>query len=124
MVQKADQQLAVRLYINCKDLPPKAVFQYLQSKRDKINPRLLETLVWDELPGKLGSVIYTVRKDSPLDDEARWSIYREWMAATIKDMAAAFGPLIKSLQPQDLPTMQPVTIQSEEDETSPSGHPE
>lgn len=105
VVQRNEGQLTVRLYINCKDMSPKAVFHYLKARQTEIEARVGYPLIWDELPGKKGSVIYVVRQNSPLDDETRWSEYQDWLAATINQMSAAFRPLLKALQALDLPSL-------------------
>lgn len=103
VVLRKEQQLTVRLYIFCDDLPPKRVFRYLQSRQDEIHTKLGFPLIWDALPSKKGSVAYVVQPDSPLDDEARWPEYQAWLAATVAKMDEVFRPLIKPLQLADLP---------------------
>lgn len=105
VVRHAENQLAVRLYINCADLPIKSVFRYLQSRQAEIHAALGFTLVWDELPDGKGSVAYVVRPDCHLDDEAGWPTYIEWLSTTIGKMESVFRPLVKPLQPADLPSL-------------------
>ena len=102
-LQRAKQQLEVRLYIICDDLPPKRVFHYLQDRQEIIHAKLGFPLVWNELPDKKGSVVCVVRPDSPLEDETRWPEYQAWIAAMVAKIDAAFRPLIKPLQLTDLP---------------------
>lgn len=103
VVQRAEQRLAVRLYINCGDLPPKRVFRYLQDRQETIHAKIGFALVWNELPDKKGSVVYVVHPDSPLEDETRWPEYQAWIATTVAKIADVFRPLIKPLQLTDLP---------------------
>lgn len=103
VVRHAEKELAVRLYINCSDLPIKSVFRYLQARQTEIHAALGFELVWDELPAAKGSVAYVVRKGAPLDDETRWPECHEWLSATLAKMDAVFRPIIKPLQPADLP---------------------
>jgi hypothetical protein len=81
IVRHAEKELAVRLYINCADLPIKSVFRYLQARQAEIHASLGFPLVWDELPEAKGSVLHVVRKSAPLDDEARWPECHEWLSA-------------------------------------------
>ncbi|WOB08252.1 DUF4268 domain-containing protein [Piscinibacter gummiphilus] len=103
VVRHSEQKLAVRLYINCADLPIKGVFRYLEARQGEIHAALGFPLVWDELPEGKGSVVYVVRDNCPLDDEARWPDWHEWLSATIAKMDSVFRPLIRPLQPADLP---------------------
>ena len=102
VIQRTEQRLMVRLYINCEDLPPKGVFRYLQNKQTLIHAELGFPLEWNELPNKKGCIVCVVRPDSPLDDEARWPEYQMWIATTIAKMGVVFRPLIRPLQLNDL----------------------
>lgn len=105
VVQRTEQQLTVRLYINCDDLPPKGVFRYLKARQDAIHAQLGFSLVWNELPDKKGSVVFVFCPNCPLENESRWPEYQAWIAAMIAKMETAFRPLIKPLQPGDLPVL-------------------
>jgi hypothetical protein len=108
VVRRTEQTVAVRLYINCDDLPPKAVFHYLLARQTDIHHALGFDLSWNELPDKKGSVLYLTRAACPLEDEDRWPEYQDWMAATIAKMVAVFQPLIKPLQLSDLPVIEAI----------------
>lgn len=103
VVRQEKKELAVRLYINCADLPIKGVFRYLLARQAEIHAALGFALTWDELPGQKGSVIHAVRTAAPLDDEARWPECHEWLSTTLTRMDATFRPLLKTLQMADLP---------------------
>lgn len=103
VIKKTEEKLAARLYVNCKDLPPKQVFRYLEGKKDSIHQSLGFPLEWDDLPGRIGCVVFVVRPDSPLDDESRWPEYHAWMESTLSRMVAVFKPLIQPLKEGDLP---------------------
>lgn len=96
-------ELAVRLYIICEDLPPKAVFRYLEARKEQIHAALGFPLDWQELPERKGSVALVVRPQCPLDEESRWAEYHDWLAKTVARMTAVLRPLIVNLQESDLP---------------------
>jgi hypothetical protein len=107
VVRQERKELAVRLYINCADLPIKRVFRYLLARQADIHAALGFALTWDELPEQKGSVLHVVRSGAPLDDEARWGECHEWLSATLVRMDATFRPLVKALQLADLPPEAP-----------------
>lgn len=106
VVRQERKELAVRLYINCNDLPVKRVFRYLLARQAEIHAALGFTLTWDELPGQKGSVVHVTRSGAPLDDLARWPECHEWLSTTVGRMDAAFRPMLKLLQLGDLPPEQ------------------
>lgn len=103
VVRQERKELGVRLYINCADLPIKPVFHFLHARQAEIDTRVGLALAWEELPDQKGSVIHAVKKDAPLDDEARWPECHQWLSDVLGRMDAAFRPLIKTLQLADLP---------------------
>ena len=105
VLRRAEQQLAVRLYIICDDLPPKRVFRWLEARKEQIHAALGFALDWQELPEKKGSVALVIRPDCPLDDENRWPEYHDWIARTVAKMTEVFRPLIVNLQETDLPAV-------------------
>lgn len=107
VVKRTEQQLMARLYINCDDLQPKAVFRYLEARKIEIHSALGFSLEWNELPAKKGSVAMITRSNCPLDDETRWLEYQDWLSATVNRMVSVFRPLIANLREIDLPAMQP-----------------
>jgi len=104
VIKRSEQQMLVRLYIVCDDLPPKAVFRYLLARKTFIEQALGMSLEWHELPDKKGSVIYVVRNDADLDNEANWPLLHGWLETTIAAMERVFRPLITPLQMSDLPS--------------------
>lgn len=104
VIKRSEQQMLVRLYIVCDDLPPKAVFRYLLARKAFIEQALGMSLEWHELPDKKGSVIYVVRNDADLDNEANWPQLHIWLETTIAAMERVFRPLITPLQMSDLPS--------------------
>lgn len=103
VVRQEKKELAVRLYINCADLPIKGVFRYLLARQAEIHSALGFPLGWEELPGQKGSVIHAVKAGAPVDDEIRWPECHEWLSNTLAKMDAVFRPIIKPLQASDLP---------------------
>ena len=103
VVRREKRELAVRLYINCADLSIKGVFHYLLARQSAIHSQLGFPVEWEEMPDQKGSVIHVVKKNVSLDDEGRWPECHEWLSTTLVKMNAVFRPLIKSLQPSDLP---------------------
>lgn len=106
VIKRSEQQMLVRLYIVCDDLPPKAVFRYLLARKAFIEQALGMSLEWHELPDKKGSVIYVVRNDADLDNEANWPQLHIWLETTIAAMERVFRPLITPLQMSDLPSLE------------------
>lgn len=106
VIKRSEQQMLVRLYIVCDDLPPKAVFRYLLARKTFIEQALGMSLEWHELPDKKGSVIYVVRNDADLDNEANWPQLHIWLETTIAAMERVFRPLITPLQMSDLPSLE------------------
>lgn len=104
VVRQERRELAVRLYINCRDLPIKRVFRYLLAREDDIYASLGFPLIWEEMPEAKGSVIHVVKTNAPLEDEARWPECHEWLSSTLTRMDATFRPLIKPLAVADLPS--------------------
>ena len=88
-------RLGVQLMIASKQ--PKEHFQMLLSHKDRIEQELGFTMEWLELPDAHQSQIVSWSNDSPLQDEARWDEYAEWMADRIIRMDAVFRPLVKAL---------------------------
>ena len=106
VIKRSEQQMLVRLYIVCDDLPPKAVFRYLLARKAFIEQALGMSLEWHELPDKKGSVIYVVRNDADLDNEANWPQLHIWLETTIAAMERVFRPLITPLQMSDMPSLE------------------
>ena len=102
VVRRAEQQLMVRLYIHCGDLPPKVVFRHLRLRQHVIRAMLGFELTWNDLPGKKGSVVCVTCANCPLDDESRWPEYQAWIATMLAKMDGIFRDMIKTLQPEDL----------------------
>ena len=102
VVRRAEQQLTVRLYIHCDDLPPKVVFRHLRLRQHVIRAMLGFELTWNDLPGKKGSVVCVTCAHCPLDDESRWLEYQGWIATMVAKMDGIFRDMIKTLQPEDL----------------------
>ena len=102
IVQRAEQQLMVRLYINCGDLPTKIVFRHLRLRQHVIHAMLGFDLIWNDLPGKKGSVVCIACANCPLEDESRWPEYHTWIATMVAKMDDIFRDMIKNLQPEDL----------------------
>lgn len=113
VVQRTEQRLAVRLYINCKDLPPKGVFRYLQGKQVSIHAALEFPMTWSELPERKGCVVFVNRPECPLDDESRWPEYCGWFEITVARIESVFRPLIAPLQASDFPVTSIGAIQTQ-----------
>lgn len=102
VIKFREQQLMVRLYINCNDPAPKDVFWYLHSKKEEIEAAIGLPMQWNELPDRKGSVILVSRTNVNLDDESCWPEYHTWFEAIIGRMQRTFKPLILSLETKDL----------------------
>jgi len=102
VIKRNERQMLVRLYINCDDLPPKAVFRYLRDRRDSVEASMASVMEWNELPDKKGCVIAVVRSNSDLDDETAWPQLHAWLESNVARMEKVFRPLIVSLSAADL----------------------
>lgn len=76
---------------------PKEHFRMLQAQKAEIEQKLEFELDWMELPEGHQSRIVSWRNDSPLQQEARWDEFADWMADRIIRMDAVFRPLVKAL---------------------------
>ena len=76
---------------------PKQHFQMLLSQKEEIEQQLEFALEWLELPDAHQCRIVSWRNDSPLQDEASWDQFADWMADRIIRMDAVFRPLVKAL---------------------------
>jgi hypothetical protein len=76
---------------------PKEHFRMLQAQKSEIEQKLGFELDWMELPEGHQSRIVSWRNDSPLQQEARWDEFADWMADRIIRMDAVFRPLVKAL---------------------------
>ena len=76
---------------------PKEHFRMLQAQKTEIEQNLGFELDWMELPEGHQSRIVSWRNDSPLQQEARWDEFADWMADRIIRMDAVFRPLVKAL---------------------------
>lgn len=103
VIKRAENQMMVRLYINCDDLPPKAVFHYLLSRREQIEYALGLPLEWLELPDRKGCVIATTNNGCDINAEEQWPACHAWLEATVAAMERVFRPLITGLDVNDLP---------------------
>lgn len=103
VVKRSEQQLIVRLYIDCRDLPPKEVFHYLEARREQVHAALGFPLEWNELPENRASAILVIKQNCDLDDDSRWPEYHDWFASTVAKISGVFRPLITPLQASDLP---------------------
>lgn len=88
-------RLGVELMVAGKQ--PKQHFQQLLAQKDTIEQQLGFGMDWMELPDAHQCRIVAWRNDSPLQDEARWDEFAEWMADRIIRMDAVFRPLVKAL---------------------------
>lgn len=76
---------------------PKEHFRMLLAQKAKIEQQLGFDLDWMELPEGHQSRIVSWRNDSPLQQEARWDEFADWMSDRIIRMDAVFRPLVKAL---------------------------
>ena len=103
VIKRSEQQLMVRLYIMCEDLPPKSVFKHLEAKKGEIHAALGFPLEWYESPEKKGSIVAITKPNCDFDNESCWPEYHAWLANKVETMGNVFRPLIKTLQTTDLP---------------------
>ena len=66
--------------------------------RTAVTELALGPLKWDELPDKKQSQIVVVRSSKP-SDKTTWPELNEWFAQTLEKMHAAFGSIVKDLNP-------------------------
>lgn len=88
-------RLGVEIMVAGKE--PKQHFQLLLSQKDSIEQQLGFALDWMELPDARQSRIVSWRNDSPLQEEARWDEFADWMTDRVIRMDAVFRPLVKAL---------------------------
>lgn len=94
-VSQREARIGVEIYINATEA--KARFAQLQAQHVAIESALGTALEWQELPDAHACRIALYRSDCPLEDEARWPDYLEWMVRHVVKFDAVFRPAIKGL---------------------------
>lgn len=90
-----DSRLGVEVYINHAD--SKQLFSLLQQRRAELESAFGAALDWQQLPDAHACRIAFYRADCPLEDEARWGDYLDWMMEQVIRMDAVFRPAVKAL---------------------------
>lgn len=94
-----DNKLRVETYIDTgKEKLNKSAFEQLKEKRAIVEEKIGQELVWDELPEKRASRIYTAIDGSIDDDIKKLDTLIEWAAPILIKFKEAFNPLIKNLE--------------------------
>lgn len=88
-----DSRLGVEVYLMGEGA--KERYRHIESRRTEIEAGLGFPLEWQELPDALACRIVRYRADCPLEEEARWPEYIDWMVAHIVKFDAVFRPVIR-----------------------------
>jgi hypothetical protein len=94
-----EQWIGVELYLN--DLNATKFFHLLISEKSAIEAELGFGLIWDELPDKQASRIYSKLLDVPVGDEMRWIEYSDWMIGRLEKFDAVFRERVRNLNLED-----------------------
>ena len=94
-VNSREGRVGMEVYIDHEN--SKSMFKQLLAQKEAIESELKKTLEWLELPDGHACRILEVRADSPLDAEAQWPTYFEWLEASALRMTEVFKPRVKVL---------------------------
>ena len=89
-INSQSSQVACEIYIP----DSKQLFACLVSKKDEIESKLSEQLLWEELPKKKASRIKLTSKGK-LSKQAKWEQYHSWMLEKVMHFQKVFGKYIK-----------------------------
>ena len=89
-INSQSSQVACEIYIP----DSKQLFACLVSKKDEIESKLSEKLLWEELPKKKASRIKLTSKGE-LSKQAKWEQYHSWMLEKVMHFQKVFGKYIK-----------------------------
>ena len=87
-----------RIELNIKGSDAKNTFYQLKNKyEDESLTEIDESLVWDELEGRMMSWVYLTR-NANISDRSDWADQFKWIMETCEKMDVFFRPRIRSLQ--------------------------
>ncbi len=89
-INSQSSQIACEIYIP----DSKQLFSCLVSKKDEIENKLSEKLLWEELPKKKASRIKLISKGE-LSKQAKWEQYHAWMLEKVINFQKIFSKYIK-----------------------------
>lgn len=89
-VNSQNEQMACEIYIP----DSKQIFSSLFEKKDDIERKLSEHLVWEELPEKKASRIKLITKGN-LSNQTDWEQYHSWLLEKVTKFQEVFGKFIK-----------------------------
>ena len=91
------KRLGAEIYIQPKDIEPKAAFAALLADKPAIEASLGFQLDWQELPEAKGSRIAIFQQDVDVTNEALWPEQFAWLAEKLEKLHDVFGPKIRKL---------------------------
>lgn len=94
-VNSRENRLGMEVYIDHQN--SKAMFNQLKAHQAEIDQSVGGGLDWLELPDAHACRILKIRASSPLEDEAQWTVYYDWLEQTAKQLSAVLRPLVKGL---------------------------
>lgn len=95
-----EERIGVELYLS--DDNSEAYYSQLEAAKSEIEAELGLTPVWKPLPDKRACRIITYKYSCPLNVEARWPEYRQWMISNLETFHRVFQTRIRELD-TDLP---------------------
>lgn len=93
-----EERIGVELYMGDKNAL--AYFRELETDKAKIEEALGFTPDWKALPDKKASRILFQKTSCPLDHEARWPEYSQWIKEHLEGFDRVFRPRVKRLNPE------------------------
>ncbi len=98
-----DGRPRVEIYIDKGDKDwNKRLFDYLEERREKIEPKVNGNFVWERLNARRACRISTVRQGSINDDDETLQEIREWMIDRLLAFKRVFGPILAELAEQEV----------------------
>ena len=94
-VNSRESRVGMEVYIDHQN--SKSMFKQLLVQKDAIESELKVKLDWQELPDGHACRILQVRPESPLEAEAQWPVYFEWMEDAGLRMTEVFRSRVKAL---------------------------
>jgi len=96
-----DNKFRVEIYIDTgKEELNKSAFEQLKEKKAILEEKIGQELIWDELPERRASRIYTAIDGSIDDDFQKLDTMIEWATPLLIKFKEVFNPLIKNLELQ------------------------
>ena len=79
----------------------KAGFNALYAQKDEIEREFGGSLIWNELPQKIQSIIGTTKDDADIMNESDWDNQFAWLADKLEKLDKVFRRRIRELQAED-----------------------